>query len=176
MLGDSYTAGSAMDSGRQARWPALVADEYGWEPLNFAVGGTGYTNPGNSGERFIDRVPDIVAADPDAVIVIGGANDARGDPDIFRAAVRDVLEELRSQLPEAKLVVLSSFWRAAPPPQVSRVSVVLREEAAAVDAPFVDVSDLFADGRGIGEDGVHPTDAGHRRIAEFLGPRLADVL
>jgi lysophospholipase L1-like esterase len=56
------------------------------------------------------------------------------------------------------------------------VSVVLREEAAAVDAPFVDVSDLFADGRGIGEDGVHPTDAGHRRIAEFLGPRLADVL
>lgn len=176
-LGDSYMAGSGEDSGEAARWPAIVSEERGWQPLMFATGGTGFTTAGSQkgADRFADRVPRIVAAAPDTVIVGGGANDAQADPAAFEAAVSEVLSGLRAGLPDARLIVLSPFWRAEPPESVLRMRDVLAEQAAVVDGTLVDVSGLFADGDGIGADGVHPTDAGHARIAEILTPQLSQV-
>jgi lysophospholipase L1-like esterase len=175
-LGDSYTGGSDMDSGDGHRWPELLSHALGWEEADFAIGGSGYTTAGAQpmANRFIDRVPDIVAAAPDMVVVAGGANDAAAAPGEFRAAVDTVLATLSSQLPDTTIVVLSPFWRTEPPAVVIRMRDALHASATAVDAYFIDVSDLFSgDGRRfIGADGVHPTDEGHRFIANVVGPQL----
>lgn len=177
-LGDSYMGGTPQDSGPAARWPALVAGPRGWKMLNFAEAGTGYTTAGPQAgaSRFIDRVPSIVAAAPAMVIVGGGANDVQASADAFRTAAGEVLQALAAGLPKARLVVLSPFWRAAPPPPVIAERDILRNQAAALGAVFIDVSGIFSNAAPglIGADGVHPTDAGHARIARLLKARLPD--
>jgi lysophospholipase L1-like esterase len=171
-LGDSYTGGSAMDSGESARWPALVSDELELKPLIFAEGGSGYVNPGQNGGNFADQLPLLVAEDPDVVVVAGGLNDLSRlstDAGPVHGAASDLIFELRQELPSAEIVILSPFDHGAPRALLIDLGDHLRAAANAVGADYVDVLHVLdEEGRLVGVDGVHPTDAGHRAIASYL--------
>ena len=62
------------------------------------------------------------------------------------------------------------------PPAVLQIRDVLHAQARAVGATFIDpIAERWFVGRPdlIGEDGVHPTDAGHAYMADKIAPLIA---
>jgi lysophospholipase L1-like esterase len=81
-IGDSYTDGVGATS-PATRWSTLVALKEGWTEDNFGVGGTGYVNQGSASVKpstYAQRVAEVAAKKPAAVIVTGGLNDLSYPP------------------------------------------------------------------------------------------------
>jgi lysophospholipase L1-like esterase len=176
VLGDSYTAGSAMDSGEKSEWPALLTAGRSWDVARYAMAGTGFVAGRDSGTDFGARVPDIVAARPDVVIVEGGHDDAGSPPAEVADAARAVLTGLRTGLPDARILVLGVLWPDSAPAAVFALDNLLKVVADEVGGAF---SDALREGwfsgtnrRLIGSDGTNPTDEGHAALAQRIGDAL----
>lgn len=170
-IGDSYTGGSDMNSG--PTWEERLAVQRGWVPVEDAVGGTGYIARSELGPSLQKRVGRTVAEfDPDVVLVAMGLNDSQHPNDAVIAGARSVLQRIDQGFPKADVVVLSPF-SPRPIPEVEQLEAELRKVAADLGLPYVDVTAAFYDHPDlIGSDGTHPTDAGHRYLARYVGQRL----
>jgi lysophospholipase L1-like esterase len=170
-LGDSYTTGWN-GAGTGARgWPARVAKALGLRTVNLAVAGTGFVNPGWTGQPIGSRVSAAIRAKPDIVFIAGGHNDWRWPATTTAKAADAAIDRLHRALPDAVLVIVAPIWASGAPP--TRCLVLrdrLRRTAHSLDAIFIDplADRWFAGSRQlmIGPDGVHPTNAGYRYIAD----------
>jgi len=177
-LGDSYTSGWS-GAGLGARgWPRIVGAAEGWKVVNLAVPGTGFINPGWTGQPIGSRVGAAIDRHPGVVVISGGHNDSRWSTASVAAAADRVIHRLRAALPNARLVIVAPIWPSGSPP--SRCLVLrdhLRRTAASVGAVFIDplAENWFGGSRHsmILADGIHPSDAGHRYIAQRVLARLA---
>jgi lysophospholipase L1-like esterase len=177
-LGDSYTSGWS-GAGLGARgWPRIVGAAEGWTVVNLAVPGTGFINPGWTGQPMGSRVQAAIDRHPGVVVIAGGHNDSRWSASAVAAAADRVIQRLHAALPNARLVIVAPIWPSGSPP--SRCLVLrdhLRRTAASVGAVFVDplAENWFGASRHsmILADGIHPSDAGHRYIAQRVLARLA---
>jgi lysophospholipase L1-like esterase len=169
-LGDSYTTGWN-GAGIGARgWPRIVAGEKRWKVLNLAVAGTGFRNPGWTGQPVRTRVAAAIRAKPDIVFVAAGHNDSRWSVSTTATAARSVIDRLHVALPHAVIVVVGPIWQdGSPPSRCLELRYRLRTMAAAVGGIFIDpIAERWFASRAhrfIGSDGIHPTNAGHRYIA-----------
>lgn len=183
-LGDSYTGGSGEGGVGPTGWPALVSAAQGWSfdrngPLFNAQGGTGFVQAGTNKQAYTGRVDAIIAANPTTVIVAGGLNDEGYSLEEISAAANDVFARLRAGLPDANIIVVGPFYPSSPPSEkIQQVRDAIFEAALAngitnvVDPlPWLDTPGIE-----IGEDGVHPTDAGHQAIADQMNAALAPFL
>ena len=99
VLSDSYNAGSSygpwLAGGSIAQ---LLAKRLGWrDAWNLSVGGTGYINPGpGSFYTYLERVPQVLALNPDAILIMGSTNDIDHTPANVTAAVSQTLRRLRA--------------------------------------------------------------------------------
>ena len=166
-LGDSYTAASDDGGG----YVPDTAEGMGWTPVLEAVGGTGYlaTAPGSG--PFGTRVDEVVADEPDVVVVQGSTNDVGHPVADVRAAARELYATLGSELPGAEVVVVGPL----DPPGVDRTRVdeirtVLAEEAAAAGLSFIDpvAGEWLDTGDELYADPVHPNEAGYGEFATEL--------
>lgn len=179
-LGDSYTTGYNGAGLGRAGWPSIVAASLKLRPQVRAVAGTGFVNPGWTGQPIRTRLSGVIQADPRIVILAGGHNDRRYAPSLSARAADAVIDRLDSALPDAILVVIGPIWQdGSPPRSVRALRDHLRRKAAAVGAIFIDPlrGGWFAGTahRFISPDGIHPTAAGHRHIAKLvLGALRAD--
>lgn len=126
------------------------------------------------GEMQAAFATEVLALDPEGVVIMGGTNDA-----LRRLPVEPSLESLRSMV-EAARGAGAEVWVVSPPPldasyQRPVAPYVEAERALAeeLDVPFVDVATELtgADGRwlpGLSADGVHPTEEGAQRIADLV--------
>jgi lysophospholipase L1-like esterase len=180
-FGDSIVEGCCRSSSGVPTMATVAAQRLGWAPPQIAAaGGTGYTTQrvleGVRSGTYVERIAAAVEGSYyDVVVVAGGNNDdtAAFDPAQFRAAVRTVLDEVRTNLPEAQLVVLGPYSPDGTGYQAQRT--IEQEEAARVGAVFVDqVAEGWMRGRRglLNSDGFHPNDAGHAH----LGGRAAAAL
>jgi lysophospholipase L1-like esterase len=172
-LGDSYTSGWNGAGVGSAGWPAIVSAALGMLETNQAVAGTGFVNPGWTGQPISSRVADVIRAHPQIVFVAAGHNDRRFSASLSDRAADAVIARLHASLPEATLVVIGPIWQdGRPPASLHALRDHLRLVAARVGAVFIDpLQDPWFGGAAhsmIGPDGVHPTDAGHRRIASLV--------
>ena len=172
-LGDSYTSGYNGAGYGRSGWPAIVSAALGLRSLNRAVPGTGFVNPGWTGQPIRTQVAAVIRADPRIVILAGGHNDRRFSTAATRAAAIAVVDRIHRALPDAKLVVIGPIWSGdVAPASLLRLRDALRRKAGAVGALFVDPIRggwLAGDAkRYIGPDGLHPTNAGHRHIAALV--------
>ena len=172
-LGDSYTTGYAGAGLGRAGWPAMVAHALGLRTQVRAVAGTGFVNPGWTGQPIRTRVGGVIGARPRIVFLAGGHNDRRYATALTATAADAVIDRLHRALPASLLVVIGPIWADGnPPAHVRALRDHLRRKAAAVGAIFIDpLRDMwFAGGwhRLILSDGIHPSDAGHRRIAALV--------
>ena len=175
-LGDSYVQGRGA-SAPSSRWSSLVAGERGWDEVNLGLGGTGYvatSGPEGCGLDFCPSVEAQVAAAvaraPDVVVVAGGQNDFtsyQDDPEAVDAAIAATFEQLRRQLPAARLVAVGPSTTRAVGAVAEAVDVDVRTAAAAVGAQYVSLLEpnVIAPGTVL-PDGAHVDDAGHRAIAD----------
>ncbi|MBM7805818.1 lysophospholipase L1-like esterase [Geodermatophilus bullaregiensis] len=173
-LGDSYTVGVGSDGPTYA---AQVADRLGWTQVEAAQSGTGYVSDGGGGDNapFGGRVDDVVAADPDVVVVQGSTNDVGVDPAAVGAAAAALYAELAAAVPDADVVVLGPL--AAPVVPRAAVEAVRDALAAAAGQAGVRFVDPIADGwleppDGLYADGLHPDEDGYARLADELAEDL----
>ncbi|MXO55876.1 hypothetical protein GRI36_03170 [Altererythrobacter gangjinensis] len=97
-IGDSFTEADA------AGWTNWFAESLGWDDVwTSAVGGTGYVNNGNGlALNWQERLaPDVIAYRPEVVFLHGSVNDLAQTPATMYAAVKSLISQLRSALPDA---------------------------------------------------------------------------
>lgn len=169
-LGDSYTTGWAGAGIGKRGWPAIVSSAHGWRVVNRSVAGTGFVNPGWTGQPVRTRVAAVVKARPGIVFVAAGHNDRQFGRAATAKAATAVLHRLRDALPDAVIVVIGPIWgNGSPPDAIRGIRTELKRSATSIDAVFVDpIKDGWFAGaarRLILDDGIHPSNAGHRRIA-----------
>lgn len=185
VIGDSFTAGSP-EGGIGARgWPALVRSrlkDRGWSLTTTvdAIGGSGYASPGPSGVTFVDEVSRSVTAADDLVIMFGSSNDIGIPSDEVGSAARRAVQIIRSRAPSAMVIMVGPLWPGLQPSEaVVSVNEVLRKVAMSEGVQYVDAIGeqwLAYGAEFIGSDGVHPTDAGHRCLAGYLGEVIGSAL
>jgi lysophospholipase L1-like esterase len=185
VIGDSYTAGSTQGGVASLSWPRVMVEALHAHGLDVtldvdAEGGSGYAKPGRQRNTFPQLVRRSVTAETDLVVFLGSRNDTAPKAALEAAAV-DAFTAVRAVAPGARLLVIGPPWVD------DRVPAYLLADRDAVAAATAQVGGGFVDplaegwfsggsGALIGADGVHPTDAGHRHMAELIAPRVRAAL
>lgn len=205
-VGDSYARGVTVQSAQTFDVYGVYAQMAPWLGTeNFmtdGIGGTGYledagVNGGNY--RDADRVARLVASNPDVVVVHGGgANDLFSGHTVSAIVAQAIayFEELRTELPNAKLVFVEGF---SPPNGFSTFNdeyIDIRQQLQAaltdVGVYYIDVatSSAWLDGSGyinhttgsgnsdiyVGDDGIHLSILGAQYVLGRLVPKFRAVL
>jgi acyl-CoA thioesterase I len=176
-LGTSLTAGQGLDP--EEAYPALIQKKIdalglGYRVVNAGVGG-------DTSADALGRLDWLLRQRVDVLVVETGANDAlRGqDPAATRENIRAILDGARAHRPAPRLVLVGmEAPRNLGPDYVRRFHAIypeLARETGAVLVPFL------LEGVGGVEslnqaDGIHPTAAGHQRMAETVWRALEPVL
>ena len=179
--GDSYTRGTGATS-PERRWSTIVCDERGWYEFNPSVDGLGFvSNRGLALEG--DLVDQIIEHEPppDIVIVTMGLNDNFSMPshaDEIEAAIDADLERLRTELPDARLVVVEPFWyQDERPDSVEQIIAWVDAAAERVGADYIDGASRWLEGHPewMAADLIHPNDDGYAEIAERMDEELGEL-
>ncbi len=147
-LGDSLTAGVGTDSYRES-YPYLLAKDLA-EDKNIVLENFSY--PGARTEDLINNLlPEAVAAKPDIVTVLIGANDVQGfvSSSQFEKNYRHILDELTRKT-KAKIYLISvpsvNFALFLPPYnyffdwRVSRFNAIIKKLAGEYNVNFIDLN------------------------------------
>ena len=174
-LGDSLTAGLGV--AREEAYPALLEERLWREGYGYRVVNAGVSGDTSAGGRR--RVDWVLRTNPEIAIVALGANDGlRGLPvDELRANLEAIVRRLQAagvRVLLAGMLVPPNYGRdyarafgAVFPTVARRTGVPL--------APFL-LDGVAGDPRLNQPDGVHPTAAGQRIIADKLWPYLRPLL
>lgn len=176
--GDSYTLGTgATDASR--RWSTRIAESRGWREFNPSMNGLGFVN--NREALRADLPGLIIEAEPDIVIITMGLNDIfsyESEGGGIRRQIERDFERLRTELPDARFVVVEPFWYTRERPESLDVIIGWVEDAAAeLGADYVPGASYWIQGRKgeMAADGVHPNDAGYDLLFRRMDAALTDV-
>ncbi|RZU34067.1 SGNH/GDSL hydrolase family protein [Blastococcus saxobsidens] len=178
VVGDGTTVAPAGEPG----WAQLLADDLAADgrPVALTVqaaAGAGYVEPASGGETF-DGLLRAAGPGHDVVVFFGSRDDIEAAPDI-RAAAESVFAVARTASPGAELLAIGPAWPTTDPPgYIVTNRDAVSAAAAAAGVPFVDplVAGWLAEPSRIGPDGVGPTRAGHRYVADQIRPLVEDLL
>lgn len=184
-FGDSIVEGCCRSTQALPSMAQVAAAELGWQqPEVVGAGGTGYvtarTMDGVRVGPYPERIEAAVSgAYYDVVVIAGGNNDATKDfdPEPFRMAVRAVLQQVRTSLPQAKLVVLGPYSPTGF--GYTKQRRIQFEEASRSGAAFIDqVAQGWMRGREdlLDGDGFHPNDEGQAHLGLRAAAALRAVL
>jgi lysophospholipase L1-like esterase len=179
VLGDSIASGTPSYGGQGASgWPAIVAQKLGFLSLLSAQPGTGYTKDYGSGFAYPARVNDVIALRPTILIVEGSRNDV--DAVATRRIAAEVLGKLHNALPQTKILVIGPLYLDSENSRTTPVNEAVKAAALSLSLTYVDTLKARwftgSASRFIGGDGIHPTDEGHRYIANLLVPLVTKLL
>ena len=177
-FGNSLTAGYGLDP--DDAFPALIQKRL--DSL-----GMGYTvvNAGVSGETTatgVNRVEWVIAQNPPDVFVLelGGTDGLRGIPvEETNKNLLAIIEKVRGKYPEAKIVLAGMMIPPNMGPAYSKdfmaVFPAVAKEGNVKLIPFL-LDKVGGEPELNLPDGIHPTEEGHRIVAETVWGVLRDVL
>jgi lysophospholipase L1-like esterase len=175
--GDSYTLGSgALDPAN--RWSSVICRDRVWREFNPSVNGLGFVN---NRRPDVDLPSLVIERDPDIVFVTMGLNDnfsyGRAADDIHDAIDAD-LQRLKTELPDARFIVVEPFWYTDERPE--SLPVIIDWVHAAADdigADWVPDASHWLEGHPewMAADGLHPNDAGYAEMARQMDAALTDL-
>src|SRR5262249_32797162 len=176
VLGTSLTAGYGLADPATQAYPALLQAKLDSAGRQFRVVNARVSGASSAGA--LSRIDFFLQRDPVALLIVEtGANDGlRGQaPDSVRARIQAIFDRARRNVPPPRLVVVG--MEALPnlgQDYVRRFHAIYPEVARANGATLVPF--LLSGVAGVAslnqEDGIHPTAAGHRRLAENVWPVL----
>jgi lysophospholipase L1-like esterase len=204
-MGDSFTEGTGAD-GWYNGYASTIGRMLGWDYWTSGSGGTGYLNAGTR-IKFQDRVQrDVIAHDPEIVILQGGQNDTTFQPNEVEAAAELLFKTVTAGLPNALVIAISNIAIANTTTAVTQTrdaikAAALRNGIALIDSidgvtydfngnPLsVSMGNWFSGIGNIGSpqatgnrtyytysDGGHPSNAGHPYIAERVTGEIQRLL
>lgn len=178
VLGNSIAAGAGVSS--QEAFPALLQnkiDSLGW---NVRVQNAGVSGETSSGGR--QRIGWLLQDSVDVLVLELGGNDGlRGiDPGITRKNLRGIIDTTLATYPEARVLLAGM---QIPPnlgqeytQQFRRVYPTVAEAYDRVTLiPFI-LDDIAGVDSLMQDDGIHPTAAGHRLVAQKVWTDLRPLL
>jgi len=178
-FGDSLTAGAGLEDPPAQAFPALIEQKIHDAGLACRV-----VNAGLSGETSaggLRRVDWILRQRVDMfVLELGGNDGLRGlPPETTRANLQAIIDRVRAKSPATKIVLAGI---AAPPNMGAEFTrafaAIFPALAAKNDVAFIPF--LLAGVAGRPElnqaDGIHPTDRGHRLVAETVWKTIRPLL
>ncbi|MDX2122094.1 MAG: arylesterase [Gemmatimonadota bacterium] len=176
-LGTSLTAGLGLDP--DSAYPALIQHKLDSVGLRYTV-----VNAGQSGESSagaLRRVDWILRQRPAVLVIETGANDGlRGqEPDSTRANIQAMVDRARAQSPGTTIVLAP--MEAMPNLGQDYVRRFRAIFAAVAEANGIPLLPFILDGVGgvdslNQQDGIHPNEAGARRVAANVWRGLEPVL
>lgn len=135
---------------------------------------------------------DVVALRPAVVVILAGTNDIAGNTGPSTNEMIQHNLEAMTNIAQANgiRVVLSSVlpvfdypWRPGlkPAPRIVALNAWMKGYAARVGAVYLDYHSAMKDDRdglraGLGDDGVHPNEAGYRIMAALADAAITDAL
>lgn len=176
--GDSYTLGTGA-SDPSHRWSTRICEGRGWQEVNPSMNGIGFVN---NRERLRADLPgQVIAAEPDIVIVTMGLNDVfsydRAGTAIHDQIRRD-FARLKEALPDARFVVVEPFWYTEErPDSLETIIGWVEQEADLIGADHISGASRWIQGRAgeMASDGLHPNDAGYDLLTAEMDAALAGV-
>ena len=183
-IGD-FTQGSDEGGVGAVNWTSILAAEVRKvAPLRITVDnngeGSGYAIRASS-PTFDEEVRRLVTSDTRMVVISGSRADVVAEPNQVAASARDTYHSVSELAPRAQLMVMGPTWgRNKPSDQILQTRDAVRGAAEAAHAHFVDPiqDDWFTNGEVglIASDGVHPTDLGNQRIAQYMYPEFVRLI
>lgn len=181
IYGDSFTSGYAGFGVGERNWTTIVARQLNLAVANNAVGGTGWVQcPGAM--TFPGQVATTPVPDADVLVFFGSFNDrVTQSPSAVGIAAKVGLQLAALSSPHARLLVVGPQWpNANPLPLMFQHRDQIRAAALAANAAWVDPLDerWFFEGTGLITtlDSIHPTNEGHRYIADRIAPHVTAIL
>lgn len=179
-IGNSFTGGSAMDTGGIARYPSLLSAKLGFPYMTLTADGSGYASAGTDSRTFLSLAKKV-PKNASVVVVLGSDDDADNTAAEIRAGAAETYARIHDQAPAAVVLAVASPWGETPTPKgITTARNAVRDAALQDGNAFVDtITDkwLIAGPAGqVGSDGVHPTDVGHAEMAKYLAPALSRLL
>lgn len=175
--GDSITAGYGLDP--DEAFPALIQKKIDTAKLPWRV-----VNAGLSGETTaggVRRLDWILRQKVDIFIIELGGNDGlRGLPvEVTRANLETMIERIRAKYPDVKVVLAGMQMPTNMGTDYTRAFAAIYPELAEKHRTAL-IPFLLEDVGGIPEmnqpDGIHPTAAGHVKVAETVWKVLQPLL
>ena len=176
-FGDSITAGYGV--GEKNAFPAFVQQKIDSLDWNFKA-----VNGGSSGETSaggLSRI-DWMLRQPISVFVLelGGNDGLRGiDLDATKKNLQKIIDRVEAKYPDAEIVITGMQVPPNLGPEYTSnfkgIYPELAEENNAELIPYF-LDDLGGDSELMQTDGIHPTEAGHRLLAEKTWKVLKPIL
>jgi acyl-CoA thioesterase-1 len=168
-VGTSLTAGYGLDP--DEAFPALIQRKIDSAGLSYRVANAGVSGETSAGA--VRRIDWLLRQNPAVLVIETGANDGlRGlTIDSLKANIQTIIDSTRALSPPPKIVLVG--MRALPNYGFAygrRFSRLYRDLADENDVPLVPflLEDVAGEDGMNQADGIHPTAAGHRRMAETV--------
>ena len=184
MLGDSITAGAHTSERALSDYAWLIGERLSVEHTQIAQGGISLTDkPSGVGMAtqyfkmktiYFPNSPDwnFSRYQADIVVINLGTNDAGVSNALFQSTYISFLQKIRRRYPHAHIFVLRTFRGSKANPSKAAVNAVIA--AGDHNVQYIDTTGWISASDTV--DGVHPTDTGHVKIANKLGPIIASAL
>ena len=198
-LGDSITEGHGTTDEKNV-FHQIIKEKYGMEfASNYGVGGTRIARqivPTREKTRYdmtFELRADIMDRNADAVVVFGGTNDyGHGDAPFgtedsedvytFCGAVNSLISKLTADFPSAKIIFMTPIHRVNETNPSEPDSKTLEDYVNAIrnickkrDIALIDlfeINPLDPEDVNLVPDGLHPSDEGHRVMAQVIAEEL----
>ena len=170
-------------------WPKKGPDTYAsfapWKPLDLGVSG-------ETTEEVLWRLlnGELDGIHPKVVMLMIGTNNlgrySDEKPEWVAAGIKKILETIRAKQPQAKILLLAVFPRAANPKdgirlRVQEVNNLLPPLADGKNIIFMDIGSKFLDAQGnlskeIMPDLLHPNPKGYQIWLDAVGSKLQELM
>ena len=174
-LGDSITQGW---NGSKKTWDRFYGPR---NAANFGIGG-------DRTEHVLWRIQngELTGIEPKVVVLMIGTNNASENaPDDIALGITEIVSELRSRLPRAKVLLLGVFPRDEKPGQTREKLKSVNDKIARLDdgaaVHYLDIGKAFLSADGtisnkIMPDYLHLSGRGYRLWADAMEPTLWSML
>ncbi|MHB1172180.1 MAG: SGNH/GDSL hydrolase family protein [Lacisediminihabitans sp.] len=174
-IGDSIMKGNGLSPAEA--WPALLGQDNHWAITNLACDGAGFATTGDLSDCddvFSGLVSRAVALHPALILISGSSNDLGIDNGELLKQTVAALQTLRTDLPAATIVGISTVWNdTAAPDQVNDINGQVRQAVEDVHGIYLDIGQpLTGHPEWLQSDDVHPTTDGQRVLATAIGDAI----
>ena len=201
-LGDSITEGHGTTDPEKA-FHQIIKEKYGLEfAYNYGIGGTRIarqlvpTRGRTKHDLYFELRAETMDRNADAVVVFGGTNDyGHGDAPLgetesediytFCGAVNSLIGKLEREFPKAEIIFMTPLHRLNETQPTQPDGKILEDYVNAIreickkrNIPVIDlfeINPLDPRDAELVPDGLHPSDEGHKIMAEVIAKELLEI-